>query len=324
MDHSLSNTFEIHQGLPQGAPESPTLFTIFINDLIERLGERGCGVRFAATRRPGLFFADDMALVASTTHELEISLGVASQWCREWRLEVNGSKSGILSVGTRAFKPGCSERMHQCCGETLKVVDHYRYLGVTFSDNLSFDRHVENAVSTARKASGRLNCCFSRGMGIGPGTRVHLWNTLVRPPLDCSMGVICPVSPQHAKDKMQAVQTEFLRKTLNAPKSCPPSVLLLEMGQEDLRARWDKSTLSLLSRMRQLPDGSLNKDTLTQASELAQIVPMGWGDSVGRIMHRVLDAPLRERGMTILQNLDSAGLVTGSRWTRTQIAECAG
>ena len=64
-DQSLSQPFHIDQGLPQGAPESPVLFALFINDLIERLKQRGCGVQFANTRRPGLFFADDIALVAA-------------------------------------------------------------------------------------------------------------------------------------------------------------------------------------------------------------------------------------------------------------------
>eukprot|EP00466_Bigelowiella_natans_P018990 jgi/Bigna1/141726/aug1.64_g16434 len=66
--------FIVNQGLPQGATESPVPLALFINDPMERLRQRGCGVQFANTRRPGLFFADDIAQIAATPLDIEPQL----------------------------------------------------------------------------------------------------------------------------------------------------------------------------------------------------------------------------------------------------------
>ena len=161
-----------------------------------------------------------------------------------------------MIVGPSSLKRECSLLQFRCCGELIRVVDHYRYLGITFQSSLSFHRHIMDTIKVAKRATGRLNYCFARHSGLRPRTRIHLWNTLVRPILEYGMGLISPILPQYLKNQLQSIQTQFLRETLRA-RNQPLYFLLSECGQEDLQARWDKALMSLLNRIRQQPDESI-------------------------------------------------------------------
>ena len=125
-----------------------------------------------------------------------------------------------------------------------------------------------DTIKVAKRATGRLNYSFARHSGLRPRTRIHLWNTLVRPILEYGMGLISPILPQYLKNQLQSIQTQFLRETLRA-RNQPLYFLLSECGQEDLQARWEKSLVSLLSRIRQQPDESMTKDLLHLALDQA-------------------------------------------------------
>eukprot|EP00466_Bigelowiella_natans_P009519 jgi/Bigna1/90025/estExt_fgenesh1_pg.C_600088 len=305
IDQALSQPFHVNQGLPQGAPESPVPFALFVDDLTERLRQRGCGVQFANTRRPGLFFAGDIALVAATPPDIKLALEVTTQWCREWRLKANGDESGIVIVGSSVLKQECSRCEFRCCGELMRAVNQHRHLGITFQSSLSLHTHIVDTVKVAKRASGRLKHGFAGRSGLRPRTRIHLWNALVRPTLERGMGPIHPILPQCLKNRLQSVQTQFLRETLRAHGQ-PLCFLLSERGQEGLQARWDKSLVSLLSRMRQQPDESMTKDLLLLSLDQADALCSSWGHNVRSVLHRVTGCDQSACGLDLLVNLDQS------------------
>ena len=68
----VENLREFHpeKGVTQGAPESPILYSVFINGLIEELRQQRVGVVVRNTRRPGFMFADDIALLVESINEV--------------------------------------------------------------------------------------------------------------------------------------------------------------------------------------------------------------------------------------------------------------
>ena len=63
-----------HRGVPQGAITSPTLFNIYIDDLITVLAERS--TKFLA-------FADDIAFFAKDLGELKRVINTIEDWSRK-------------------------------------------------------------------------------------------------------------------------------------------------------------------------------------------------------------------------------------------------
>ncbi len=66
IDKKLSNSFEINCGLKQGCPLSPTLFNIYINDLIDDLNQEDEGISFEDCKVNALLYADDVVLLGGS------------------------------------------------------------------------------------------------------------------------------------------------------------------------------------------------------------------------------------------------------------------
>ena len=86
--------FESATGIRQGDSLSPTLFSIFINDLAFKISSKHCGVQVALTRSSILLYADYIALIVETAEEMQPMLTTVESWCNKWRLKP--SKSQIV------------------------------------------------------------------------------------------------------------------------------------------------------------------------------------------------------------------------------------
>ena len=94
----LSEAFTINTGLRQGCVLSPTLFSLYINDVVTTLKEKGHGLQCGSDTIPGLLFADDTALLAHDEDSLRKSLNCLVEWCEEWGVGINVSKCGIMHM----------------------------------------------------------------------------------------------------------------------------------------------------------------------------------------------------------------------------------
>ena len=105
-DH-CTDYFNCPVGVKQGDCLSPTLFSIFINDLATDIKESGLGIDLELNDISGirevlslsiLLYADDIVLFAQNELDMQSLLEIVEVWCKNWRLEVNLSKTNILHV----------------------------------------------------------------------------------------------------------------------------------------------------------------------------------------------------------------------------------
>ncbi len=99
LDDITSDTVRMSQGLKQGCCLSPLLFAIYISDLGRQLEQAGKGYDFEGMKVPGLFFADDMALLATSGKELEELLNITYDFGLSMDIEFNGTKSVVMVAG---------------------------------------------------------------------------------------------------------------------------------------------------------------------------------------------------------------------------------
>ena len=103
--------FEINNGVCQGDTLSPTLFSFFINDLATEVKELGLGVDINGIKICILLYADDMVLIADSKSELQSVLNIMYQWCKKWRLRLNGNKTKIVHFRGKRVKQCLSLHM---------------------------------------------------------------------------------------------------------------------------------------------------------------------------------------------------------------------
>jgi hypothetical protein len=88
--------FKTNYGVRQGDSLSPTLFAIYINDLVHELNEQGVGLDVDGRNVSSLLYADDIIIFAENEEKLQILLTTLHNWCQQWRLVVNQTKSSIV------------------------------------------------------------------------------------------------------------------------------------------------------------------------------------------------------------------------------------
>ena len=126
LDGELSKFLNIEQGVPQGCTFSPTLFQVFINDLLKVVKAVGQGVDVGESSVSGMLFADDFVGISDTPEGLQMQIDAAKEFADKWRFSANVKKSAIMVCNEDKQKP--VEYRWKWGVEELAVVDQYTYL----------------------------------------------------------------------------------------------------------------------------------------------------------------------------------------------------
>ena len=138
----------INQGVIQGGTISPTLFTIFVNDLIARLDKKGFQV-FA--------YADDIAILGTGGKALDAAWRLIWDWSFDNQMQVNKKKSGII-VHKGKLPNQCQQNGTNCHQlSSIPLVESYKYLGVWIDRSLNFRKHLEYTKEKIRSSMKILN-----------------------------------------------------------------------------------------------------------------------------------------------------------------------
>ena len=143
----------------QGDNLSPTLFSIFINDLANEIKEANRGIPVKDDNICLLLYADDIVLLEENENDIQHVLDILWKWCEKWRINVNISKSNVMHFrigqlprSTFNFKIG---------NRPLLIVKQYRYLSVTFHEKIKFREAAETLSKGGGQALGNLGNLFN-------------------------------------------------------------------------------------------------------------------------------------------------------------------
>ena len=143
----------------QGDSLSPTLFAIFVNDLAEEIKESGLGIELEIEDLAGnieivlvniLLYADDIVLFTETENDMQDLLNIVQNWCQNWRLEVNLSKTNIMHV--RHKKKQQSNFMFLFNNRPVSYCRFYRYLGCNFNEHWDYNFTADTQADSAGRA----------------------------------------------------------------------------------------------------------------------------------------------------------------------------
>lgn len=153
--YGRTGLIQLLRGVRQGCPMSPTIFDVFINDLLQTTTELGTSVPGLSERISGLLFADDLVLMADSAGNLQLLLDHVSEWAEKWGMEFGHAKCKVMGIGGEGNSTHNSARGRRwyLSEEEIEVADEYVYLGLVFTHNLCLETMVEARRKAALKAA---------------------------------------------------------------------------------------------------------------------------------------------------------------------------
>ena len=97
LNNIFTKWFDTTTGVRQGDTLSPTLFTIFLNDLITDIGQFS-GIETDDFLLSVLCYAGDIVILCDSEENLRSMLNHVAEWCSKWCLKVNTNKSKVMHV----------------------------------------------------------------------------------------------------------------------------------------------------------------------------------------------------------------------------------
>lgn len=190
--------FIVNSGVPQGSHLGPTLFLLFINDIVEKLPKN----IFIS------LYADDLKLAAviesaAEVENLQAAIDKLKMWCDENYLHLNLNKCSVLTIGQNRNK---ILNNYMYGDHIFNRVSEQRDLGVIIDSKLNFNSHINCVVSKAKAAFGFVKrFCYDVK---DYGTQKSLFYALVQSLLDYCSVVWLPFYKIH-KEKIESILKQF-------------------------------------------------------------------------------------------------------------------
>lgn len=166
---------------------SPTLFSVYINDLADRINALNCGITVDDFQLSILLYADDIPLIAPDENSLQRMLNCATDWCINWKLSINERKTKILHLRTQSTSQ--SEVVLRCQNNIIEYCESYKYLGVWFDEHLTFNKHAKEISKAGSRALGSLMSKFVAVGGMSHKVYSKLYSSTVEPILMYGSGI---------------------------------------------------------------------------------------------------------------------------------------
>ena len=203
----------LRHGVPQGGVLSPTLFLVYINDLIAELPQ----VTKVA------MYADDMVMWCTDEHAavatklLQRAIDALTAWASRWCVSINTDKS---STTLFTLSPKQKAGDIKIDGIPLREDKQPTYLGVTFDDRLTWKNHINKAATKARRKMAVLRKLSGTTWGASGKILSKVYQQGIRPHLEYGSSAWCQASNTSLQE-IDKVQNQALRVITGAMKSTP-------------------------------------------------------------------------------------------------------
>ena len=218
-----SQSIPVLSGVPQGSILGPLLFLVYVNDIPQ-----------ITTSSSVALFADDTKCYRAirTTEDvkhLQCDLDGINEWCQTWRMNLNQSKCGLLSVTRNRKQVLSSYHLTNDDPTNTSIINKrtaQKDLGVLITTDLKWNHQISAVCTKANKMLGfikrsTVNMTNSR-------IRCTLYKTLVRSHFAYSCQVCSPqyVSLILDMEKVQRRATRFIMSLLYQSETCYKDRLL--------------------------------------------------------------------------------------------------
>ena len=224
---TLSDTFSLVEGIPQGSVLSCSLFAIAINDIVKDLP---VGVQNA-------LYVDDFAIYFTTAslltaqRRLQLAINKIFSWANSvgYRLSPEKTKSILFYRDKRWLGNGNSSLELNMGTSVIECCSSVRYLGMIFDSHLNWKDHIIATKAKCMKALNLMKCLARTTWGARRDVMIMVYKATVLSILDYG----CPIYSS-ASDAvlrlLDPVHNLGARLCTGAFRSSPVNSLLVDSG----------------------------------------------------------------------------------------------
>ena len=254
MNGSYTDFFNITSGVKQGDVISPTLFTIFIDDLVKGIKRLDLGVEIGSDFKVSiLLFADDIVLIAPSELNLQLMLDYLSKWCIENQMEVNINKTKIVH-----FRKTNSERTNfnfHIGNRHIDVCETYRYLGIILNEYLDYTETANALSESAGRAFSSLIVNLYNKMDLLYSSYTKVYESKLVPIMDYSSSVW----GTKCFPKTDTLHNRIIRFYLGVHKCTSNAVIQGDMGWTPPIVHRQLNCLRLWNRLVKMDENRLTR-----------------------------------------------------------------
>ena len=181
----LSTVKKVLSGVPQGSVLGPLLFTIYINDVAERISPSSSIS----------LYADDISLYRSirspadyTVLQADITTIVACVE-EEKHLNFNTSKCSAMLISRKRSLTITPPPLYIKAGVAVEQIHSVKHLGILLTSDLTWNEHINRICNKTRRLIGLL---YRRFHHCNPNLMLRLYKAFIRPHLEYATQVWDP------------------------------------------------------------------------------------------------------------------------------------
>ena len=239
-----SRKARLQHGVPQGGVLSPTLFLIYINDV---MGDVRGDVHSS-------LYANDLALWTSdklmdgATWAMQCGPRSLESWSNKWLLRINESKTTYTSFTLSATRHVAELLLN---GTALREDEHPTYLGITLDKRLTWTAHIDQVRARAKQRLAMMRKLAGTSWGADTKVLKRLYVGRVRPVLEYGASAWSTTSKTNY-GKVQRVQNSAARIITGALRSTPINSLESFAGLQPMEDRQAGKVLLQAEKFRRL------------------------------------------------------------------------
>lgn len=196
-------------GIPQGGNLPPLLYILYTNDMLE--------IEFKG-RMYG--YADDTCIVYSNKHPEKIQEYITQdmkrleEWCFNNLITINEDKTQYMVFSKRTHTPTFDIKIKN---KKIKQITQTKYLGLTITDNLKWDKHIQNLTKKTSKAIAGI---YKIKSIIPENMKKSIYHSMFTAHVNYLINIWSDTTKQN-KNKVQRQQNKIIKLIFGLDKRTP-------------------------------------------------------------------------------------------------------